>query len=53
MLSSFAQDVRIGARNLAKTPRVTGLAMVSLALGIMATTAIYSVVHASCSIRFA
>ena len=46
VLSSFAQDVRIGARNLAKTPRVTGLAMVSLALGIMATTAIYSVVHA-------
>jgi len=39
------QDLRFGARSLARTPGVTGIAVLSLALGIMATTAIYSVVH--------
>src|SRR5438034_6854003 len=45
-LEPFRHDVRFGCRNLAKTPGFTALAVVSLALGIMATTAIYSVVHA-------
>jgi putative ABC transport system permease protein len=45
-LDQLFYDVRFGARNLAKSPGVTALAVVSLALGIMATTAIYSVVHA-------
>ena len=44
-LDLFLQDVRFGARSLRRTPSVTFLAIVSLALGIMATTAIYSVVH--------
>jgi putative ABC transport system permease protein len=45
-VDQFLQDVRFGARNLAKSPGFTALAVLSLALGIMATTAIYSVVHA-------
>jgi putative ABC transport system permease protein len=45
-LDQFLQDIRFGARNLAKSPGFTALAVLSLALGIMATTAIYSVVHA-------
>jgi predicted permease len=42
----FLSDIRFGVRYLAKSPGVTGIAVLSLALGIMATTAIYSVVHA-------
>ena len=44
-LERLRQDVRFGARSLARTPGVTGVAVLSLALGIMGTTAIYSVVH--------
>ena len=40
------RDLQVGARSLAKTPAFTVLAVSSLALGIMATTAIYSVLHA-------
>jgi putative ABC transport system permease protein len=43
---SFLRDLRYAARSLARTPAFTLLAVVSLALGIMATTAIYSVLHA-------
>ena len=42
----FGGDVRYGVRGLARTPGFTVLAVLSLALGIMATTAIYSVLHA-------
>ena len=45
-LERLRQDLHFGARNLAHTPGVTGIAVLSLALGIMATTAIYSVVRA-------
>src|ERR1700704_6591581 len=45
-LEQFPRDVRFGVRNLAKSPGFTALAVLSLALGIMATTAIYSVLHA-------
>jgi putative ABC transport system permease protein len=45
-LEQFRRDVHFGARSLAKTPGFTFLAIVSLAMGIMATTAIYSVLHA-------
>ncbi len=40
------QDLRFGARSLVRTPGFALLAIVSLALGIMATTAMYSVVRA-------
>jgi len=40
------RDVRYALRGLARTPGFTAVAVLSLALGIMATTAIYSVVHA-------
>ena len=45
-LDQFFRDVKFGIRNLAKSPGFTATAVISLALGIMATTAIYSVLHA-------
>ena len=46
VIEQFGRDVRFGIRGLARTPGFTALAVLSLALGIMATTAIYSVLHA-------
>src|SRR5688572_18756534 len=45
-MGQFVQDLRFGLRTLARTPGSSGLAILSLALGIMATSAIYSVIHA-------
>src|SRR5436190_19017877 len=45
-IEQFRRDVQFGIRGLARTPGFTALATVSLALGIMGTTAIYSVLHA-------
>ena len=42
----LARDIRYGIRGLLRSPGFTLLAVSSLALGIMATTAIYSVLHA-------
>jgi putative ABC transport system permease protein len=42
----FLRDIKIGVRTLAKSPGFTTLATLSLAMGITATTAIYSVLHA-------
>src|SRR5688572_9339854 len=39
-------DIVFGLRHLTKSPAFTAVAVLSLALGIMSTTAIYSVVHA-------
>jgi predicted permease len=43
---TFIRDVQFGLRSLAKSPGFAATAILSLAIGIMATTAIYSVLRA-------
>jgi putative ABC transport system permease protein len=47
MLDALARDLRFAARSLSRTPTNTFGALLSIALGIAASTAVFSVVDAA------
>lgn len=46
MIDSLVQDIRFGVRGLAARPGFTAIALLALALGIGANTAVFSLIHA-------
>jgi putative ABC transport system permease protein len=47
MLSSIARDLRFARRSLLRTPAITAGAVLSIALGVAATTAVFGIVDAA------
>src|SRR6185295_14596358 len=45
-IEEFGSDLRIAARTLRRTPTITAVVLLTFALGVGATTAVFSVVHA-------
>ena len=47
MIDTIVRDIRFASRSLARTPVLTGAAILSMSVGIAATTAVFSVVDAA------
>jgi predicted permease len=47
MIDTMLRDIRFGARSLRRTPVLAGAALLSIALGIAATTAVFGIVDAA------